>query len=224
MQKKLTYGFDTDKLSFMALTKKQKQVYDYIYYYIKDNSYAPTQSEIKEYFGFKSLGSVQDYIRYLTQAEYIRNDSNAVRGIETLVPLENNIQPIKTTPDIIALPLLGSVAAGLPIEKYEDNQTVDIPAHLVGNGEHYALKVQGSSMIEDGIFDGDIVILKHQENAYNGQTAVVMVDGAATIKKFYKEANHLKLVPANETMEPIIVTHSNWKVTGVLVSLFRQYL
>lgn len=223
MLEKLTYACFTDKLNTMALTKKQKQVYDYIYQYIQDNSYAPTQAEIKEYFGFKSLGSVQDYIRYLTQAEYIKNDSNAVRGIEPLIDLELPARHVSPIYNMVNIPLLGSVAAGEPIEKYEDDQTIDVPDYMIGKGEHYALKIQGQSMIEDGILDGDIVILKHQNRVENGETAVVMIDGAATIKRFYKYSNYIELRPANEAMSPIIVTHENWEVTGVLVSLFRNY-
>lgn len=204
----------------MALTKKQKQVYDYIYYYVNDNSYAPTQSEIKEHFGFRSLGSVQDYIRYLTNAGYLKNDSNAVRGLEPMVPLEDKIPDM---PGVITLPLLGSVAAGEPIEKFEENQTVEVPENLVGLGDHYALQIQGESMIEDGILDGDIVILKHQKNVENGQTAVVLVNGAATIKRFYNHTHHIELRPANEKMSPIIVDHNNWEVSGILVGLFRNY-
>lgn len=207
----------------MALTKKQKQVYDYIYYYLEDNSYAPTQAEIKEHFGFRSLGSVQDYIRYLTNAGYLQNDSNAVRGLEPVVPLEEKSPDLSSISGTVSLPLLGSVAAGLPIEKFEENETVMVPENLVGLGEHFALRVQGESMIEDGILSGDIVILKHQKNVENGQTAVVVVDGAATIKRFYNYSNHLELRPANEAMSPIIVDHDNWEVSGILVGLFRNY-
>lgn len=208
----------------MALTKKQKQVYDFIYYYIQENSYAPTQQEIKRHFGFRSLGSVQDYIRYLSQAEYIRNDSNATRGLEALVPLEKR-ESLANENALISLPLLGSVAAGLPMEKYKYDETVDIPSYLVGKGNHYAVEIEGYSMVDEGILPGDIAIIKEQSQAENGQTAIVLTqDQGANIKKFYAYKDRVELHSANKDFPPIIIKHSHWKILGVLKGLYRQYL
>ena len=142
----------------MSLTKKQKQVYDYIKDYLDGNGYSPTQVEIQEHFGFKSLGSVQDYIKYLKNAGYLESDTNSVRGLNPVDPTQDQTSDART----IEIPLHGRVAAGNPIEAYEGNEMVDIPASMIGQGQHYALTVCGESMIEDGILDGDLIIIKKQ--------------------------------------------------------------
>lgn len=201
----------------MSLTKKQKQVFDFISEYLELNGYSPTQVEIKTHFGFKSLGSVQDYIRYLKNAGYLQNDPNSVRG---LTPVNQN----KTVNDnSIAIPLHGSIAAGCPIEAMEGQEEIDVPSSMVGNGQHYALTVKGESMIEDGILDGDLIIIKEQNNAFNGQTVVADIEGEATLKRYYKKSKHIELHPANSSMKPIVVENGNFQIKGILVGLYRSY-
>lgn len=201
----------------MSLTKKQKQVFDFISEYLELNGYSPTQVEIKTHFGFKSLGSVQDYIRYLKNAGYLQNDPNSVRG---LTPVNQN----KTVNDnSIAIPLHGSIAAGCPIEAMEGQEEIDVPSSMVGNGQHYALTVKGESMIEDGILDGDLIIIKEQNNAFNGQTVVADIEGEATLKRYYKKSKHVELHPANSSMKPIVVENGNFQIKGILVGLYRSY-
>lgn len=200
----------------MSLTKKQKQVFDYISDYIHENGYSPTQVEIKEFFGFKSLGSVQDYIRYLKSAGYLENDPNSVRGLTPVDPNDNQTNSIE-------IPLHGSVAAGNPIEAIEGSQMIDVPASMVGQGDHYALTVQGQSMIEDGIFDGDIIIVKNAKAAHNGQTVVATIENEATVKRYYKKSKSIELHPANSSMEPIIVNNGDFQIKGILVGLYRSY-
>ncbi|MGK0367940.1 MAG: repressor LexA [Thermoproteota archaeon] len=207
------------------LTKKQKLVFDYICEYVRDNSYSPTQVEIQEYFGFKSLGSVQDYIRYLTSAGYLRNDSNAVRGLDPVLP-EEEVQN-QTSSNIIThveIPLLGKVAAGIPIEAIEGSDLISIPQSMLRQGNHFALTVSGESMIEDGIFDGDTLVVKEQKSASNGETIIAMVDNEATVKRLQKHKDHIELIPANSALKPIIVPASkNFEIKGIVVGLLRTY-
>jgi repressor LexA len=201
----------------MSLTKKQKQVYDYICEYIEENEFSPTQMEIKEHFGFKSLGSVQDYIRYLKSAGYLTNDPNSVRG---LTPAS---QQTSSSEDVMEIPLHGKVAAGNPIEAMEGSEMISVPTAMIGKGTHYALTISGQSMIEDGILDGDVIIVKEQNNAHNGDTVVAVIENEATVKRYYKKKNRIELHPANSTMQPIVVDGGDFQIKGVLVGLIRAY-
>jgi len=201
----------------MSLTKKQKQVYDYIVDYLNEFGFSPTQMEIKDHFQFKSLGSVQDYIRYLKGGGFLENDANSVRG---LTPVRQE----KAIPDnVMEIPLHGSVAAGSPIETFEGNESIQVPSSMIGRGEHYALTILGQSMIEDGILDGDVVIIKEQATANNGETVVAVIDNEATIKRFYRKSKQIELHPANSTMKPIIIRDGDIQIKGVLVGLIRAY-
>lgn len=202
----------------MSLTKKQKQVLDYIIEYIEENEFSPTQTEIKENFGFKSLGSVQDYIRYLKTAGHIENDPNSVRGLRPVDPGSNS-----QSENLIQIPLHGKVAAGNPIEAIEGNELIDVPAHMVRKGTHYALTISGESMIEDGILDGDVIVVKEQRSANNGETVVALIDNEATVKRYYKKPKSIELHPANSSMKPIIVKGGHFQIKGVLVGLIRAY-
>ncbi len=200
----------------MSLTKKQKLVLDFIIDYIDEFEVSPTQVEIKEHFGFKSLGSVQDYIRYLKNAGYLQSDSNSVRGLTPTAPNSNQ-------EDTINIPLHGSVAAGNPIEAIEGNEVIAVPQTMIRSGNHFALTVSGSSMIEDGILDGDVIVVKQQNQASNGETVVAVVEGAATVKRFYMKKNSIELHPANSTMKPIIIDDGPVEIKGILVGLIRTY-
>jgi repressor LexA len=202
----------------MSLTKKQKQVYDYIVDYIDENDFSPTQMEIKAHFGFKSLGSVQDYIKYLKNSGYLSNDTNSVRG---LTPLDPNA--LERSNDVVDIPIHGKVAAGNPIEAIEGTETITVPSSMIGFGNHYALTISGESMIEDGILDGDLIVVKEQRTARNGETVVAVIDNEATVKKFYQKSNQIELHPANSSMKPIIVTQGDFQIKGILVGLIRAY-
>lgn len=197
----------------MALTKKQKEVLDYISGYVRENGYSPTQKEIQEYFGFKSLGSVQDYIKYLTSGGYLNNDSHSVRGLT----------PSTAQQSAEEIPLLGNIAAGTPIEAIEHSNMISVPTHMLGKGAHYALKVRGESMIEEGILSGDIAIIKHQTQAENGQIVVAVVDNETTLKRYFKKSKQIELHPANKTMKPIVIKDKECEIRGLLVGLIRNY-
>jgi repressor LexA len=198
----------------MALTKKQKQVLDFITDVVREKGYAPTQKEIQLHFGFKSLGSVQDYIRYLTQGGHLNNESHSVRG---LTPSHLSSQGTEE------IPLLGSIAAGVPIEAIENTDTIAVPLTMLKKGSHYALKVKGESMIEDGILSGDIAVVRHQNQADNGQIVVAVIDNETTLKRYFKKPRHIELHPANSTMKPIIVKDQECEIRGVMVGLLRVY-
>ena len=198
----------------MSLTLKQKKVYEFISQYVRANGVSPTQMEIKEYFGFKSLGSVQDYIKYLTNAGFIKNDSGSVRGLETIEEA--------STSDFL-VPLLGNVAAGAPIEAIEGNEQIEIPASMCSGSEIFALRVKGNSMIEDGILDGDTVLIRSKKSANNGEVVVATINNEATLKRFFKKNGRIELHPANGQLRPIFPSPENFELRGVLVGLIRSY-
>ncbi len=197
----------------MALTKKQKDVLDFITGYVREHGYSPTQKEIQEFFGFKSLGSVQDYIKYLTAGGFLNNDSHSVRGLMPSTVQQNSED----------IPLLGNIAAGTPIEAIESTDMISVPVQMLGKGQHYALKVKGESMIDDGILNGDIAIIKHQTQADNGQIVVAVVDNETTLKRYFKKSKQVELHPANKTMKPIIIKDKECEIRGLMVGLLRTY-
>ena len=207
----------------MGITKKQKEVLDFIKSYWDKHQVAPTQKEIKEAFGLKSFGSVQRYLKYLKDSGHLENDWNARRGLK---PVEEQVAKVQVEAGV-EIPLLGDVAAGIPIEAIENpDQTIQVPTHMIhGNHRFYALSVKGDSMIEDGIFEDDIIICKHQTTANRNQTIIALVDGEATVKRYQPRKNTVELIPANSTMSPIIVdpSVSEFSIAGVLVGLMRSY-
>ncbi|MGI4992746.1 transcriptional repressor LexA [Halobacteriovorax sp. GFR7] len=218
----------------MALTKKQNQVYLYIKNYFQAEGYAPTQKEIKEHFGLKSFGSVNKYMHYLQEAGKIEVDWNARRGIKILdeeqlssKELDQQMSALtNSNANFSEVPLLGDVAAGNPIEAIENpSEHTLVPNHMVSRpGKYFALNVQGDSMINDGIHEGDILVCRAQENANQGQTVIALVDNEATVKNFFKKKNSVELHPANDRLSPFIITEANdFRIAGVVVGLMRSY-
>jgi repressor LexA len=215
----------------MSITKKQKEVLDYVISYTHEYGYSPTQKEIKEHFGFKSFGSVQRYIKYLTNDGYLKTDWNARRGLKVVpdhdpkMPAPNYTEQEENSS--VMIPLFGNVAAGIPIEAIENpDDTVSVPKNMItGKYRYYALKVKGQSMIEDGIFENDLIICRHQQEAQNGETVVAILNGEATVKKLQKKNNIIELHPANKTMSPILVNKESgqFNIAGVVVGLFRYF-
>ncbi len=203
----------------MSLTPKQKKVLEFINSFINENGMSPTFQEIKDHFNLKSLGSVVDYVNYLKKAGMIKTNNNSTRSLELVEQAEQNE----------LIPILGSVAAGSPLEIADTHSEFIsvaqsmIPAMALKNN-CFALRVQGDSMIDQGIFNGDHVIIKSQVSAKNGDTVVAMIDGGATIKTFYKKSNHYELHPANSAYQPIKVNKGqDFSIKGVLVALLRKY-
>jgi len=201
-------------IEIMNLTEKQNDVYRFISRYISQQGTSPTYDEIRQHFGFKSFQSVQKYLAQLERKGYIRiPERNRSRMIEL----------IEHGGSTVVLQMAGIVAAGSPIEAIEQQETVDVPEEMLGWGNYFALKIKGSSMVEDGILDGDTIIIQKQATANNGQTVVALVDGHATLKNFYRRDEEIELRPANSSMESIFLREGEFVIQGVMVGLLRQY-
>lgn len=204
----------------MALTKKQKEVYDYIVAYQNEYGHPPTQKEIKDYFGLKSFGSVQKYLQYLNKEGLLESQWNQRRSLEIKDPHESNA-------DSDLIPLLGNVAAGNPIEAIENSSNlISVPrTFLKGGYKYFALNVKGDSMIEAGILEGDVIICRSTKEARNGQIVVAVINGEATVKTFSQSKKSIELLPSNRNYSPIVVDEnvSDFKIVGSLVGLLRAY-
>ena len=198
------------------LTKKQKEILDFIEGFAGDHGYAPSFEEIADHFGYGSLATVHEHLENLQAKGYIRKGYNESRSIE-VVPAEMKVSAIP-------LELMGNVAAGEPIEAIADQETVAVPEDMLGRGEHYVLRVNGDSMIEEQIRDGDYLVVKQRDTANNGEMVVALVDQeSATVKKFYREGDRIRLQPANEAMEPMYFGPDRVLVQGIVVGVIRRY-
>lgn len=202
----------------MPVTAKQKRVYDFIRRYMESNEEPPTMAEIGRQFQMSSSASVHAILSALEKEGLIKRIPNVSRGIE-LVPQSpsNNGEN--------EIPLLGTVAAGQPIEAILSQDVVSVPKDMQGRGRTFALRVRGDSMIEENIQDGDIIIVTSQKTADNGQVVVALIDGNyATVKKFYREPDFIRLEPANPQFKPIFVkTPERIQIQGVVRGLIRKY-
>ncbi len=194
------------------ITKRQKEVLDFITSYQKSKGYAPSLEEICKKFKFASVSTAHFHVKKLEELGYLNKQKNQPRAIE-----------LNKEKELIEIRLVGTIAAGEPIEAIEEYETVIVPrANLSNTGEHFALKVKGNSMIDEGIFDGDTVIIKKQNVADNGETIVAIINGnEATLKKIYKHQGGFRLQPANPEMKPIFV--KNLLVQGKVISVLRNF-
>jgi len=208
-------------MSPVTLYRKQKQILEFISQYIQVNGYSPTLQEIADSMNLSSLATVHEHLQALERKGVIKRYEGAVRGIEIVdVSVNANLNAVE-------LPLVGYIAAGEPIEAIENPlATVMVSPDMVSKSKRcFVLQVKGSSMINEGIMDGDFVVLKQQETADNGQIVVALIDdGFATLKSFYKEKNgKIRLQPANDSMDPIIVDADSVKIQGVVTGIVRRY-
>jgi repressor LexA len=201
----------------MALTKKQRQILDFVESFVESNGYSPSYEEIAEQFGYSSLATVHEHLSNLQQKGFLRKDYNKSRSLE-VVRAEVGALAVE-------LPLYGAVAAGLPIEAMQDQETISVPHDMVRRGNNYVLRVKGSSMIEEQIRDGDYIVVNSRDTAENGEMVVALVDGeSATVKKFYRERDgRIRLQPANETMLPLYYPAHRVQVQGIVVGVIRKY-
>ena len=197
----------------MNLTRRQKEILDFIRNYRNSHGISPTQREIRENFGLSSFGTVQKHLKRLEEKGALSREWNRSRGISPAVERASSRE----------VALLGYVAAGRPIEPFPDEERIEVPASLLGKGEHFVLRVRGDSMIEDGIRDGDYVVVARRETAQNGQTVVALVRGEATLKRYYAEGSRIRLQPANASMKPMTVDIRDVTVQGVVTGLIRSY-
>jgi repressor LexA len=201
----------------MPVTARQRQVYEYICRYTENQKQPPTIAEIGKQFQMTSSASVHSILSALEREGLIKRIPNISRGIE--------IVKQETPEDDYEIPLLGLVAAGQPIEAILTHETVSAPKNMIGRGRMFALRVRGDSMIEENIQDNDIIIVSSQQTAENGQMVVALIDGNyATVKKFYREADFIRLEPANPQFKPIFIkTPGRLQLQGVVRGLIRNY-
>ncbi len=214
----ITYGGGEESPIMTYLTERQRDVLEFIEKRLESSGVAPTLREISEAFGFASTASAQKHIALLERKGFLRREKHQKRGL-VLVH-----QPANDERGGIELPLLGLVAAGAPIESVPDPEPVSVPQDFVGSGSNFVLKVRGESMIDDGIHDGDLVIVQSTAKAVDGDMVVAMVDGEVTLKRLYRQApGTIRLQPANSEMEPLFVAAADLTVQGIVVGLLRRY-
>jgi repressor LexA len=203
----------------MPVTAKQRRVYEFIRRYIESNHEPPTIAEIGRQFQMSSSASVHAILVALEREGLIKRIPNVSRGIEIVQ------QKGGGDDDDSEIPLLGTVAAGQPIEAILTHDTISVPKDMQGRGRTFALRVRGDSMIEENIQDGDIIIVASQRTADNGQVVVALIDGNyATVKKFYREPEFIRLEPANPQFKPIFIkTPERIQIQGVVRGLIRKY-
>jgi repressor LexA len=201
----------------MYLTKRQRQILDYIESFIENYGYSPSFEEIASNFGYSSLATVHEHLANLEIKGLIRKNYNRSRSLEVVRS--------EQSPVAVELPLLGSVAAGLPIEAIEQQETIAVPHDLLRNGKNYVLRVRGDSMVDEQIRDGDYIIVNSRQTAENGEMVVALVHGdSATVKKFFREKDgRIRLQPANPTMLPFYYDEDEVDIQGIVVAVIRKY-
>lgn len=204
-------------MGFGKITAKQQEILEYIKNEILKRGYPPAVREICEAVHLKSTSSVHSHLETLEKNGYIRRDPTKPRAIEIC---DDSFQMVRT--EMVSIPVVGTVAAGQPILAQENIESYfPVPAEIVPSGESFALKVKGDSMINAGIYDGDQIFVQCCSTAHNGDTVVALIDDSATVKTFYKENNHIRLQPENDSMEPIIV--DSCQILGKVYGIFRLF-
>jgi len=197
------------------ITRRQKEMLDYLRGYIGQHGYAPTLDEIGRHFSLASLATVHKHLQNLERKGRIRRLANHSRALE--------LTPEPGLARAVQVPLLGRVAAGTPIEAVEVPETVTLPEELLGRGETFALRVRGDSMIGEGILDGDLIVVESRSEAENGATVVALVRGEATVKKLKRERGRIRLLPANDRLAPIVARPDEVEIRGIVIAVLRRY-
>lgn len=201
----------------MVLTPRQREVYDFVARFIEERGYAPTIAEIKERLGLRSPATVHQLLLALEGEALIRRVPHASRAIELVKEAESDQSN--------EIPLLGTIAAGRPIEAFLSDETLAVPPYMIGRGHTFALRVRGDSMIDEQIRDGDFIVVDSCKTASNGQTVVALInESEATVKTFYKERDQVRLEPANSNYKPIVVkAPDRLDIQGVVIGVIRKY-
>ncbi|MDT8067700.1 MAG: transcriptional repressor LexA [Terriglobia bacterium] len=204
----------------MAITRRQRQVLDFITNFIRENGYSPSFEEIGQGLGLSSLATVHKHISNLDQKGYLKRDYNRSRSID-VVPNKSRAKAVG--PVGLELPLVGRIAAGHPIEQVETPETISL-ADFTRSKDVFVLEVSGESMQDEHIVNGDYVLVEKVQAARNGEIVVALVDGAeTTLKRFYKEGEMVRLQPSNTTMQPIMVPAANVAIQGRVIGVLRKY-
>ena len=200
----------------VPLTKRQREILDYLNEFIQQYGYAPSLEEIGRRFNLSSLATVHKHLTNLQEKGFIRRAWNRSRSVELV--------PTRLGGRAVELPLLGFVAAGAPIEAVPGTETISVPEDLAGKRDSYVLRVKGNSMIDEQIRDGDLVIVEDRKSADNGEMVIALVGGLdVTLKKFYQENGRVRLQPANASMQPLLLPPEQVQVQGVVVGVMRRY-
>src|SRR5260221_4038752 len=219
-------GYTQDRVDFrfsfayspgmLPLTKRQREILDYLNDFIQQHGYAPSLEEIGRRFGLSSLATVHKHLTNLQDKGFIKRAWNRSRSVEMV--------PTRLGGRAVELPLLGYVAAGRPIEAVVGSETIAVPEDLVGKRDTYVLRVKGDSMIDEQIRDGDYVIVEDRRTADNGEMVIALLNGSdVTLKKLYREQGHIRLQPANPAMQPIIVLPDQVQIQCVVIGVMRRY-
>lgn len=205
----------------MALTKRQRQVYDFIARFVQKNGYSPSFEEIGAGLSLSSLATVHKHISNLERKGLLKRDYNRSRSIDLLPPRGRMRQTLAPAPD--TLPLVGRIAAGRPVETLENPETISL-ADVTGSRDVFVLEVSGDSMQDEHIVNGDYVLVEKVQTARNGEIVVALVDGSeTTLKRFYKEGDKIRLQPSNAAMPPIMVPAASVQIQGRVVGVLRKY-
>ncbi len=200
----------------LPLTKRQREILDYLNDFIQQHGYAPSLEEIGRRFGLSSLATVHKHLTNLQDKGFIKRAWNRSRSVEII--------PTRMGGRAVELPLLGYVAAGAPIEAIASSETIAVPEDLVGRRDTYVLRVRGDSMIDEQIRDGDFVIVEDRKMAENGEMVIALLRGfEVTLKKFYRENGRIRLQPANPAMQPLLVEPDQVQIQGVVIGVMRKY-
>ena len=204
------------------LTRRQREVLDFIEHYLEDKGYPPSVRDIAAHFELVSAAGVHKHIKALVRKNYLSKDDYLSRSIKVLRP---HGRPIRSN-ESVEVPLAGYIAAGQPIEAVQQNQgSLAVPFSVAGAGQdNFALRVRGESMIDDGILDGDYVIVDPRQDARNGEMVVALINNQeATLKRFYRENGRVRLQPANSSVAPIFVVSGDLRIQGIIVGIWRRY-
>ncbi len=206
----------------MAITKRQREVYDFISEFVQKHEYSPSFDEIGQGLGLSSLATVHKHISNLEKKGLLSRDYNRSRSIDLIAP-KGRLKQAMAVNTTMVLPLLGRIAAGQPIEAVENPETISL-ADFVRSKEVFVLEVRGESMQDEHILSGDYVLIEKSKTAHNGEIVVALVDTTdATLKRFYREGDNIRLQPSNKEMKPIVVPAASVEIQGRVIGVLRKY-
>ena len=207
----------------MAITKRQRQVYDFIHGFVQKNGYSPSFEEIGEGLGLSSLATVHKHVTNLEKKGLLKRDYNRSRSIDVLPVRGLFKRQAQKAPSEIALPLMGRIVAGQPIEAVENPETISL-GDITRSKDVFVLQVKGESMKDEHIVDGDYVLVEKTQSARDGEIVVALVEGTdATLKRLYREGSNIRLQPSNVAMKPIVVPAKSVNIQGRVIGVLRKY-
>jgi repressor LexA len=218
----LDFAFYSLRMFGMAITKRQRQVYDFISDFVQKQGYSPSFDEIGQGLGLSSLATVHKHISNLEKKGLLTRDYNRSRSIDLIAP-KGRLKQAMAVNTTMVLPLMGRIAAGQPIEAVENPATISL-ADFVRSKEVFVLEVRGDSMQDEHIISGDYVLVEKSKTAHNGEIVVALIDATdATLKRFYREGDSIRLQPSNKSMQPIVVPADSVQIQGRVIGVLRKY-